>query len=221
MDSRNVIEDDALAALTGVVLDSYNACLGAGCYESTSMNQAMVRLRTMASEEVRRAMPKADAKKPIHAAQRIYEPCDDYVAKVCARRPWRNIVRLRAAARIARSYVDGLAQVQREGMNATWRSTIITWYHQLKDSSNLNTGTIYVAVNFLDRYLSIKSVNRMNYRLVSLGALFLASKIEEPQPIKAYELSLLSGSVFESCDVRVLSIACVTRRRRSSSRSSS
>jgi len=99
-----------------------------------------------------------------------------------------------------------IEHVQRQGMTVEWRSKIVTWYHQLADSFALDVTTIYAATNFLDRFLSKKSCNSMNFRLASIGCLFLAAKIEERTPILATHFCELSEGLFTPTDLRLMEL---------------
>jgi cyclin B len=48
--------------------------------------------------------------------------------------------------------------------------------------------TLYLTVNIIDRYLSIRSVTRKELQLVGISAMFIASKYEEIRPLKVGNL---------------------------------
>lgn len=89
---------------------------------------------------------------------------------------------------------DYLTRVQQHGMEEEWRSKIATWFHQLRDTFKLSSTTVFSAMSFLDRYLSMKSCTGVNYQLVAVASLFLASKIEEPKPITTADFASFPAS---------------------------
>ncbi|XP_059935909.1 cyclin-A1 isoform X1 [Mesoplodon densirostris] len=62
-----------------------------------------------------------------------------------------------------------------EGM----RTILVDWLVEVGEEYKLRTETLYLAVNFLDRFLSCMSVLRGKLQLVGTAALLLASKYEE------------------------------------------
>jgi len=60
---------------------------------------------------------------------------------------------------------------------------------------------VYAALNFLDRFLSKRSCDTLNFQLASVGALFLAAKVEEPKPIPAAEICELTRNNFVPADL--------------------
>mmetsp|Transcript_16374 Transcript_16374/g.19929 ORF Transcript_16374/g.19929 Transcript_16374/m.19929 type:complete len:384 (-) Transcript_16374:540-1691(-) len=99
-----------------------------------------------------------------------------------------------------------IQNVQIQGMTAEWRNKIICWYNQLQNSYDLDAITIFSAINFLDRFLSLKSCDSLNFRLAAIGALFLAAKLEEKEPIFLHHFCVLSEHVFQPCDIRLMEL---------------
>ncbi|KAK7242866.1 cyclin-A,F-box protein 1 [Aureococcus anophagefferens] len=105
---------------------------------------------------------------------------------------------------------DYMTTVQRHGMTADWRTKIYTWYGQLTESFALSETCWECALNFLDRYLCatprVKSCTGVNFQLLSVACLFLATKVEEPRPITTADFVALSEGVFAAEDVRLMEL---------------
>ncbi|EPZ34375.1 Cyclin domain-containing protein [Rozella allomycis CSF55] len=71
------------------------------------------------------------------------------------------------------------------------RTTMIGWLMEVAKEFILHRETVYLAVNFIDRYLSLTTnVPRNKLQLLGITALFVASKLEEmfPPKLKYYVL---------------------------------
>ena len=64
-------------------------------------------------------------------------------------------------------------------INPEMRSILNNWLIEVHDKFNYNEQTLFVCINLIDRYLSIKKIERSNYQLVGICALFIACKHEE------------------------------------------
>ncbi|CAG9760344.1 unnamed protein product [Ceutorhynchus assimilis] len=72
-------------------------------------------------------------------------------------------------------------------ISASMRSTMVDWLVDMAEEYNLHTETLYLTVNYVDRFLSYMSVVRSKFQLVGTAAMFLASKYEEIYPPKIGE----------------------------------
>ena len=64
-------------------------------------------------------------------------------------------------------------------INPEMRSILNNWLIEVHDKFNYNEQTLFICINLIDRYLSIKKIERANYQLVGICALFIACKHEE------------------------------------------
>ena len=64
-------------------------------------------------------------------------------------------------------------------INPEMRSILNNWLIEVHDKFNYNEQTLFVCINIIDRYLSIKIIERSNYQLLGISALFIACKHEE------------------------------------------
>ena len=72
-------------------------------------------------------------------------------------------------------------QSQRD-INATMRSILIDWLVEVAEEYRLVPDTLYLAVNYIDRFLAHVPVNRSKLQLVGVTCMLIASKYEEIHP---------------------------------------
>ena len=86
-----------------------------------------------------------------------------------------------------------LSQLQPH-LNATMRSVLLDWMMEVCAEFTLKRETYHYAVNYVDRYLSVKeNIPKSEFQLIGVTALFVASKIEEIYPPKVSDF-------IRSCD---------------------
>ncbi|KAJ8785563.1 hypothetical protein J1605_007160 [Eschrichtius robustus] len=79
-----------------------------------------------------------------------------------------------------------------EGM----RTILVDWLVEVGEEYNFRAETLYLAVNFLDRFLSCMSVLRGKLQLVGTAALLLASKYEEIYPPEVDEFVYITDDTY-------------------------
>ena len=67
-------------------------------------------------------------------------------------------------------------------INERMRAILVDWLIGVHQSFKLVPETLYLTVNLIDRYLSIKEVERPKLQLVGVACLLIASKYEEIYP---------------------------------------
>jgi len=83
-----------------------------------------------------------------------------------------------------------------QSINEVWREKICEWIFQVVDYLNFNREVAFVSLNYLDRYLSICSVNGENLQLAALTSFFLAVKLYNPTTLAISSLIQLSRGHF-------------------------
>ena len=74
-------------------------------------------------------------------------------------------------------------------MNEKMRTILVDWLIEVHHRFDLMPETLYLTINIIDRFLSVKAVPRRELQLVGVSALLIASKYEE---IYAPEVCLFS-----------------------------
>lgn len=76
---------------------------------------------------------------------------------------------------------DYMAAIQKD-IEPRMRTILIDWLQEVAEKLRLKGETIFLAVNYLDRFLAQKVVSRSQLQLVGVVALFIACKMEEIKP---------------------------------------
>lgn len=64
-------------------------------------------------------------------------------------------------------------------INSVMRSILIDWMTKVCKKFKFDQKTLYLSVNILDRFLSIKNIQRTNLQLIGITSLLISSKFEE------------------------------------------
>lgn len=81
------------------------------------------------------------------------------------------------------------------------RAVLIDWLVQVHRTYKLRSGTLFLAVNVLDRYLARASIVRTRLQLVGVVALLIAAKFEEIDPPTVVDLVHVTDSAFTKNDI--------------------
>ncbi|XP_048454068.1 cyclin-A1 isoform X3 [Rhincodon typus] len=76
------------------------------------------------------------------------------------------------------------------------RSILVDWLVEVGEEYNLQTETLYLAINYLDRFLSCMSVLRGKLQLVGTAAMLIASKYEEIYPPEIDEFVYITDDTY-------------------------
>ena len=90
----------------------------------------------------------------------------------------------------------------KKSVDESCREKIAEWCFRVVDFFNLDRETVYYAMNYIDRFISVHFVNRYTFKLVSTTALLLAIKIHQPNKVNLSSVVKdLSRGQFEKEDV--------------------
>ncbi|XP_065345261.1 G2/mitotic-specific cyclin-A-like [Cloeon dipterum] len=78
----------------------------------------------------------------------------------------------------------------------TMRSILVDWLVEVADEYNLHSETLFLAVSYIDRFLSYMSVVRGKLQLVGTAAMFIASKFEEIYPPDVNEFVYITDDTY-------------------------
>ncbi|MES1918611.1 regulation of cyclin-dependent protein serine/threonine kinase activity [Bonamia ostreae] len=81
------------------------------------------------------------------------------------------------------------------------RTVLIDWLLEVQQNFKLKLETAFLAINFLDRFLSSFTLSRRNLQLTGCAALFLASKIEEVSPPLLRNFVFVCGGAGDTDDM--------------------
>ncbi|CAH8270217.1 unnamed protein product [Arabidopsis lyrata] len=89
-------------------------------------------------------------------------------------------------------------------MNEKMRAILIDWLLEVHIKFELNLETLYLTVNIIDRFLSVKAVPKRELQLVGISALLIASKYEEIWPPQVNDLVYVTDNAYNSRQILVM-----------------
>lgn len=84
------------------------------------------------------------------------------------------------------------------GINEVWREKICEWCYQVVDHFDYNRQVVAIALNYLDRYLALRPVNRKIFQLAAMTCLFTAIKLNETRVLSLSAFLSLSRGYFKA-----------------------
>ncbi|KAL8141231.1 hypothetical protein V2J09_007252 [Rumex salicifolius] len=85
---------------------------------------------------------------------------------------------LRSSETKKRPSIDFMEKIQQD-INSSMRSILIDWLVEVAEEYRLVPDTLYLTINYIDRYLSGNSVNRQRLQLLGIACMMIAAKYEE------------------------------------------
>eukprot|EP01079_Euglenida_sp_SAG-EU17-18_P002030 gene2030-3024_t len=102
-------------------------------------------------------------------------------------------------------HVSDLDKLHKQGVQAEispkMRSVLIDWMVDVHLKFKLHPETLFLAVDILDRFLSVKTVQRSKLQLAGIGSLLIASKYEEIYAPTLRNLITISGNAYSRNDL--------------------
>jgi G1/S-specific cyclin-E len=97
---------------------------------------------------------------------------------------------------------DAFLLIKNPLITAKMRSILLDWLSEVCEVFNLLRETYYFALDFIDRYLSIKNdIARQQLQLIGITCLFIAAKIEEVYPPKLKELAFVTDGACTELEI--------------------
>lgn len=81
-------------------------------------------------------------------------------------------------------------------ITASMRSILVDWLVEVSEEYKLNAETLYLAVNYTDRFLSQMSVLRGKLQLVGTASMYIAAKYEEITPPDVNEFVYITDDTY-------------------------
>lgn len=95
---------------------------------------------------------------------------------------------------------DYIEKVQKD-VTPTMRGVLVDWLVEVAEEYKLLPETLYLTVSYIDRFLSLKTVNKQRLQLVGVSAMLIASKYEEISPPKVDDFCYITDNTFSKQDV--------------------
>jgi len=81
-------------------------------------------------------------------------------------------------------------------VNAKMRAILVDWLVEVAEEYKLCADTLYLSVNYIDRFLSIHPVQRGNLQLVGIACMWIASKYEEIYPPNVNDFCYITDNTY-------------------------
>lgn len=90
---------------------------------------------------------------------------------------------------------------KQQDITGSMRSILIDWLVEVSEEYKLNVETLYLAVNYTDRFLSQMSVLRGKLQLVGTASMYIAAKYEEISPPDVTEFVYITDDTYNKKQV--------------------
>ncbi|GFP88604.1 putative cyclin-a3-1 [Phtheirospermum japonicum] len=84
-----------------------------------------------------------------------------------------------------------------DDLNPAMRSKLVNWLVEVADDYNLVSDTLYLTVNYIDRYLSAHKLVRNKLQLLGVSCMLVASKYEEISPLHIEDFCFTKDEVVD------------------------
>ncbi|CAH9100580.1 unnamed protein product [Cuscuta epithymum] len=95
---------------------------------------------------------------------------------------------------------DYMEKVQRD-VSANMRGILVDWLVEVAQEYSLLPETLYLTVNYLDRFLSVSPIPRQKLQLLGVSAMLIASKYEEISPPHVDDFCYITDNTFNKKEV--------------------
>ncbi|CAF2118682.1 BnaA03g01900D [Brassica napus] len=89
-------------------------------------------------------------------------------------------------------------------VNEKMRAILVDWLLEVHIKFELNLETLYLTVNIIDRFLSVKAVPKRELQLLGVSALLIASKYEEIWPPQVNDLVYVTDNAYNNKQILVM-----------------
>ena len=104
-------------------------------------------------------------------------------------------------AREHRYHVTDDVFAKQQSVRPKMRAVLVDWLVEVHQRFELEAQTLYLTINYVDRYLAQVSVNSQRFQLVGVAALLIASKFEEIYPCDMDDLLYICERSYSKTDL--------------------
>ncbi|XP_052154430.1 cyclin-A1-4 isoform X3 [Oryza glaberrima] len=121
--------------------------------------------------------------------------------QLCATLAFDIYKHLRVAEQTKKRPSTDFVETIQKNIDTSMRAVLIDWLVEVTEEYRLVPETLYLTVNYIDRYLSSKVINRQKMQLLGVACLLIASKYEEICPPQVEELCYISDNTYTKDEV--------------------
>ncbi|GMH23257.1 hypothetical protein Nepgr_025100 [Nepenthes gracilis] len=152
--------------------------------EAVTASATVTAIRTLTAEAVESA---AETEKDIDAVSDDPQMCPAYVADIYE---YLRSMEMEAKRRPLPNYME---KVQND-ISTNMRGILVDWLVEVAEEYKLIPDTLYLAISYIDRYLSVNSINRQRLQLLGVSCMLIASKYEEISPPHVHEFCYITDN---------------------------
>ncbi|KAJ0229433.1 Cyclin-A3-4 [Hirschfeldia incana] len=150
--------------------------------------------KTLAAPAKQRKNPPVESRSDIDARSDDPKMCGPYVSDIY------DYLREMEVKPKQRPLPDYIEKVQK-GVTPSMRGVLVDWLVEVAEEYKLLSETLHLTVSYIDRFLSLKAVNKQRLQLVGVSAMLIASKYEEMSPPKVEDFCYITDNTFSKQDV--------------------
>ncbi|KAI3925837.1 hypothetical protein MKX01_003396 [Papaver californicum] len=120
--------------------------------------------------------------------------CVPYVSDIC------QYLHSMETEKKRRPKPDYIEKVQID-VTMTMRGILVDWLVEVAEEYKVVSETLYLAVSYVDRYLSSKSIHRHKLQLLGVTCMFIASKYEEISPPDLADFCYITDHTYSKEDI--------------------
>ncbi|KAJ8747974.1 hypothetical protein K2173_012947 [Erythroxylum novogranatense] len=95
---------------------------------------------------------------------------------------------------------DYIEKVQTD-VTLNMRGILVDWLVEVAEEYKLVSDTLYLTVNYIDRYLSLNALNRQKLQLLGISSMLIASKYEEINPPNVEDFCDITDNTYTKQEV--------------------
>ncbi|EEF52321.1 putative cyclin-A3-1 [Ricinus communis] len=95
---------------------------------------------------------------------------------------------------------DYIETIQKD-VSPNMRGILVDWLVEVAEEYKLVSDTLYLTINYIDRYLSKNSLNRQRLQLLGVSSMLIASKYEEINPPNVEDFCYITDNTYTKDDV--------------------
>ena len=92
-------------------------------------------------------------------------------------------------------------------INESWREKICEWSYQVVDHFDFSREVVSISISFLDRYLSVRAVDKRLFQLAAMTTLYMTIKIYERGTLSMSSMIDLSRGFFMVEHMRAMELS--------------
>uniref|UniRef100_A0A7N0UAJ0 Cyclin A n=1 Tax=Kalanchoe fedtschenkoi TaxID=63787 RepID=A0A7N0UAJ0_KALFE len=146
------------------------------------------------SEKKRHVKRPAESQDDVDAKSDDPQMCPAYVSDIYS---YLRQMEIQPKRRPMPNYIE---KVQTD-VTINMRGVLVDWLVEVSDEYKLLSDTLYLAVSFIDRYLSLNAVTRQKLQLLGVSSMLIASKYEEISPPNIEDFCYITDNTYKKDEV--------------------